>query len=96
MEKEYVYVVYETDQWLSTNSRVLKSVCTDWVETVPVAENILCEYGMKREEDIPENDCESDSIESALKELADQSQYRGDDFGILIEVVELNHLPYEN
>lgn len=90
MEQEYVYVLYETDQWLSTDSRVLKSVCTDWVQIVSIIVDILCEYGMKREADIPENDCESESIEFALKELWDQFQYRGEDFGILVEKVELN------
>lgn len=95
MEEKTVFVIFETDQWLSKDSRRLSAVCSSFEHVGLVVKDILMEYGMKHEEDIPEDNPDEESIESVLDELADQFQYRADNFGILIEEVTLNKLPYK-
>lgn len=95
MKRKTVFVIFETDQWLSTDSHRLSAVCSSFEHVGLVVEDILMEYGMKHEEDIPEDNPDEESIESALEELACQFQYRGDNFGILIKEVTLNESPYK-
>ena len=93
--KKDVYVVYESDQWLTKSEHAVKAVCDNWDSVMLVAEDIMKEYGVKYEEDLDEDDEETESIEQALEEFGNASQYRGHDFGICVEMFVLNDKPYD-
>ena len=48
---------------------------------------------MKSEEDLEEHE-DIETIEQALKEFDELSQYRGNDFGICVELFVMNDSPY--
>ena len=52
------------------------------------------EYGMKYKEDLDEEDDSTETIELALEEFDNTSQYRGKDFGICVDVFEMNERQY--
>ena len=93
--KKDVYVVYESDQWLTKSECTVKAVCDNWDSAMLVAEDIMTEYGMKYEEDLDEDDEDTESIEQALEEFDNSLQYRGHDFGICVEKFTLNDRPYD-
>lgn len=88
-----VYVVYESDQWLTKSEKVAVAVCDNWNSVLNVAADIMKEYGMKSEEDLEEDE-EMKTIEQALEEFDGLSQYRGSDFGICVELFVMNELPH--
>ena len=92
--KKDVYVVYESDQWLTKSEKVAVAVYDNWGDVSIVAEDIMKEYGMKYEEDLDEEDNSTETIERALEEFDNTSQYRGNDFGICVDVFEMNERPY--
>lgn len=92
MEKD-VYVVYESDQWLTKSENIAVAVCDNWDSVLNVAADIMKEYGMKSEEDLEEDE-EMETIEQALEEFDGLSQYRGSDFGICVELFVMNKLPH--
>ena len=91
--KKDVYVVYESDQWLTKSENVAVAVCDNWDSVLNVAVDIMKEYGMKSEEDL-EVDEDMKTIEQALEEFDSLSQYRGSDFGICVGMFVMNELPY--
>lgn len=92
--KKDAYVVYESDQWLTKSKHIAVAVCDNWNSVLNVAADIMKEYGMKYEEDLDEDDDSTESIEQALEEFDNTSQYRGKDFGICVDVFEMNERPY--
>ena len=92
MNKE-VYVVYESDQWLTKSEHVAVAVCDNWNSVKNVAVDIMKDHGMKSEEDLEENE-DIETIEQALKEFDFLYQYRGSDFGICVELFVMNDSPY--
>lgn len=92
--KKDVYVVYESDQWLTKSENVAVAVCDNWFDVLIAAEDIMKEYGMKYKEDLGEDDGSAETIEQALEEFDNISQYRGTDFGICLDVFEMNERPY--
>ena len=88
-----VYVVYESDQWLTKSENVTVAVCDNWDSVLDVAVDIMKDHGMKSEEDLEEHE-DIETIEQALKEFDDLSQYRGNNFGICVELFVMNDSPY--
>ena len=88
-----VYVVYESDQWLTKSEHVAVAVCDNWDSVMNVVVDIMKDHGMKSEEDLEENE-DIETIEQALKEFDDLSQYRGSNFGICVEMFVMNDSPY--
>ena len=93
MKKE-VYVVYEGDQWLSTSSLEVKAVCSSWDSMMNAVVDIAKEYGMKGYEELSDDECMADCIESVDREFNLTKQYLGRNFGITFEVFELDVMPY--
>jgi hypothetical protein len=92
--KKDVYVVYESDQWLTKSEKVAVAVCDNWGDVSIVAEDIMKGYGMKYEEDLDEEDDSTETIERALEEFDNTYQYRGNDFGICVDLFVMNERPY--
>lgn len=91
--KKDVYVVYESDQWLTKSENVAVAVCDNWDSVMNVAADIMKEYGMKYEEDLEEDE-DMETIEQALDEFEGLYQYRGSDFGICVGLFTINESPY--
>ena len=94
MEKQAVYVVYEGDQWLSTSSLEVKAVCSSWDSMMDAVVDIAKEYGMKGYEELSDDECMADCIESVVREFNLTKQYLGRNFAITFEVFELDVMPY--
>lgn len=89
-----VFVVYEGDQWLSTDSMRVKAICTDKSYVIMVAEDILKEHGLKHEYEMTEVEEYEKSIEDCIEELERYDQCRCSDFSIDYELFALNEPPY--
>lgn len=92
--KKDVYVVYESDQWLTKSKYEVVAVCDNWGDVLIVAEDIMEDNGMKRQEDLDEDDDCTETIEDAIEEFDNTSHYRGDNFGICVDLFTMNDRPY--
>lgn len=92
--KKDVYVVYESDQWLTKSKNEVVAVCDNWDDVLIVAEDIMEDNRMKRQEDLDEDDDCTETIENAIEEFDNTSQYRGENFGICVGLFVMNERPY--
>lgn len=92
--KKDVYVVYESDQWLTKSEHEVVAVCDNWGDVLIVAEDIMEDNGMKRQEDLDEDEDCTETIEDAITEFDNTSQYRGENFGICVDLFVMNERPY--
>ena len=95
METKEVYIVYEGDQWLSTDSLCVVAVCSDFDSVLDAVECIAVGHGFKYYKELPD-DCDIECVEDVRCEFEHCFQYLGSNFGITYEVFQLNEMPYKD
>lgn len=88
-----VYVIFNGDSWLSSDSLSLVAVCSSNDKAIELILNdVRAHYGIVERNDVDESDCDEDGVylEDIAKELNDTNQCNGIGWAYMIQEVEMD------